>query len=542
MMRKGRPIFVASAMALLLLGAAQPAPAQTDAHADAVVDPFLAKAVRTAPNREPAIAFPVQTEAAEATLARLRARFGRAPNIVVILLDDVGWGDFGVFGGGAAVGAPTPNIDRLASSGLRLTSAYSQPSCTPTRSSLLTGRLPVRTGLLTPLLPGENNKAAGLNGEVTLATLLKQAGYVTQAIGKWHLGGSPGAQPQSNGFDNYYGILTSSDDYTAFAEPWRNPDIANDPARRAWAAGEETMAIVEGDAGTTAKPVFALNRDSIRFVDEKLTERAARFIAAQAQAKSPFFLYFATRGAHNDNYPHPDFAGKSPARYPYKDVMIELDHRVGQIVQAIEDSGAGENTLIFLASDNGPFAEAFPDTGVTPFRGAKGTIYEGGVRSPVIASWPGVIAPGRVSDGLFDLMDIFATSLTLAGHADLVPADRYIDSIDQTGFLLSDKGQSARRAVYYWVNAIFMGARVGEFKFLRRDQTFAFDDTWPRSSPFQSSVSEPAYGGKLFDLYIDPKEEHALLPLKQPHIPVMAQAIKAHLATFKAYPPKVPIQ
>lgn len=533
---------LAASAAALLLGAASVAPAQPAPQSDPVVDPFLAKAVRTAPNREPAIAHPAQAKAAAAKLAQLRARFGHAPNIVVILLDDVGWGDFGVFGGGAAVGAPTPNIDRLAQSGLRLTSAYSQPSCTPTRSSLLTGRLPVRTGLLTPLLPGENNKAAGLNGEVTLAALLKQAGYRTQAIGKWHIGGSFGAQPQNNGFANYYGILTSSDDYTAFAEPWRNPDIANDPVRRAWAEGEETMAIVEGDTGTEARPVFPLNRDSIRFVDEKLTERATRFIAAQAKAKAPFFLYFATRGAHNDNYPHPDFAGKSPAKYPYKDVMVELDHRIGQLVQALKANGVAENTLVILASDNGPFAEAFPDTGATPFRGAKGTAYEGGVRSPVIASWPGVIAPGRVSDGLFDLMDIFPTSLTLSGNAELVPSDRYIDGVDQSGFLLSDTGQSARRAVYYWVNTIFMGARVGEFKFLRRDQKFEFDDTWPRASPFQSSVSEPAYGGKLFDLYIDPKEEHALLPLKQPQIPVMAQAVQAHLATFKQYPPKMPIK
>jgi hypothetical protein len=154
----------------------------------AQVDSFLAKTVRVAPNREPVIAHPDQDAEVAGKLAKARERFGMPPNIVMILFDDVGWGDIGVFGGGEAVGSPTPNIDRLAANGLRLTSAYSQPSCTPTRASLLTGRLPVRSGLLTPFLPGENTAASGLNGEVTLAEQLKKAGYTTQAVGKWHPG------------------------------------------------------------------------------------------------------------------------------------------------------------------------------------------------------------------------------------------------------------------------------------------------------------------------------------------------------------------
>lgn len=507
----------------------------------AQVDSFLAKTVRVAPNREPVIAHPDQDAEVAGKLAKARERFGMPPNIVMILFDDVGWGDIGVFGGGEAVGSPTPNIDRLAANGLRLTSAYSQPSCTPTRASLLTGRLPVRSGLLTPFLPGENTTAVGLNGEVTLAEQLKKAGYTTQAVGKWHLGAAPSTQPQNVGFDDYYGILTSSDDYTAWREPWRNPDLVNDPARRAWASEGETMAIVEGHAGEAAKPAFPIDLDSIRYVDEKLTDKAMNFIASRAKQENPFFLYFCTRGAHFDNYPHPDFAGKSPGRYPYRDVIVELDHRVGQVVEALRAAGQLDNTIILLASDNGPMAETFPDMGHTPFRSAKGSVYEGGVRTPMIASWPGIIAPGRVSDGLFDLMDVFASSLTLAGRKDLVPADRYIDSIDQSGFLLADRGESARRAEYFWAKSTFMGVRVAEFKMLIHDQITESNDTWPRSSPFQSSVLQTVYGGKMFDLYIDPKEEHALLPLKQPQIPVISGAIKAHLATMKQYPPKVPI-
>ncbi|OWK33147.1 sulfatase-like hydrolase/transferase [Sphingomonas dokdonensis] len=509
---------------------------------DRPVDGFLAATKRVAPNREPIIDHPKDRAAAAAALNSAKARFGHAPNIVMILMDDVGWGDMGAFGGGVAVGSPTPNLDRLAATGLRLTSAYSQPSCTPTRASILTGRLPVRTGLLKPYLPGENNEAAGLNGETTLAQLLKQAGYTTQAVGKWHLGGAPSSQPQNVGFDQYYGILTSSDDYTAWREQWRNPDLVNDPDRRAWAADGEIMGIVSGTPGITATLAFPIDLDSVRYVDEKLTDHATKFIASRKNEKNPFFLYFATRGAHFDNYPHPQFAGKSPGRYPYKDTIVELDHRVGQVVEALKQSDQLENTIIMIASDNGPMAETFPDMGTTPFRSAKGSIYEGGVRTPMIVSWPGMIAPGRVSDGLFDLMDVFATSLSLAGRADLIPTDRYIDSIDQTGFLLAPEGQTARRVEYYWATNVFMGARVGEFKYLVRDQSTESDDSWPRSSPFSASFTSPIYGGKMFDLYIDPKEEHALAPLKQPQIPVLKNAINAHLATFKNYPPKVPLR
>ncbi|GJD62141.1 sulfatase-like hydrolase/transferase [Methylobacterium frigidaeris] len=506
------------------------------------VDPLLATVERTSDHREPAIRRPAQDEEMRRKLARLQQRTGRKPNIVIVLMDDVGWGDFGVYGGGAAVGALTPTIDRLAQDGLRLTSAYSQPSCTPTRASLLTGRLPMRSGLLRPFLPGENEKTEGLGGEITLAALLGQAGYATQAIGKWHLGSSTGAQPQNVGFDNYYGILTSSDDYTAWREPWRNPEIATDPARTEWASKGEIMAIVEGRSGSPGKPVYPIDLHTVRFVDEKLTERAVGFVESRKPEDPPFFLYLATRGAHFDNYAHPDFSGRSPARYPYKDVIQEIDARVGQVVEALRRTGQLDNTLVVVTSDNGPMAETFPDTGHTPFRSAKGTAYEGGVRTPLIAHWPGMIAPGRVSDGLFDLMDLFVTCLTLAGAGERVPSDRYIDGIDQAGFLLADAGQSARRVQHYWRNQSFMGVRVGEYKLMVRHQEVTSPDTFPYESPFQSSVAPAGSGERIYNLYVDPREQHAMLPLKQIHYPTLAAAAAQHLATFEKYPPKIPMR
>jgi arylsulfatase A-like enzyme len=510
-------------------------PATTD-------DTFLAEPVTAKPNLEPAIARPVQEKAASERLAALRRQHGRAPNIVVVVMDDVGWGDPGVYGGGLAVGAATPNMDRLAREGLQLLNTYSQPSCTPTRATLMTGQLPIRTGMSRPMLPGEGAGGRGIDPMVTLPQKLREAGYITRAVGKWHLGAFKEAQPQNIGFDHYYGILTSSDDYTAWREPWRNPDLINDPARQEWASKGEIMAIVEGRSGEEAKPVFPIDNDSIRRVHEQLTNHAVRFIEGTKGGKQPFFLYFATRGAHNDNYPHPDFAGKSLAKYPYTDVIVELDHRIGQLHAALERAGQLENTLIVITSDNGPFAEVFPDTGYTPFRGAKGSSYEGGVRVPGIAYWKGTSKPGRVSVGLFDLTDLYATSLALAGASDSVPGDRYIDSIDQSSFLVTDDGASRRRAIYYWAGNAFMGVRVAEFKFLVKDHVYQHDDTWPRMSPFQGTIQPSLYGGKLFNLLIDAKEEHAMLPVKQPQSPVVLGTVNKHLATFNAYPPAVPMQ
>ena len=530
---------------LLLAPLALPAAAQQGAPAAIAAmtdDTFLAEPAASRPNLEPALARPVQEKAAADRLAALRARFGKPPNIVIVVMDDVGWGDLGVYGGGVAVGAATPNLDRLAREGLQLMNAFSQPSCTPTRATIMTGQLPIRTGLLRPMLPGEGTGGRGLDAKATLPQKLREAGYVTRAVGKWHLGEFKEAQPQNVGFDHYYGTLTSSDDYTAWREPWRNPDLIGDPARKEWASKAEIMAIVEGVPGEEAKPVFPIDNESIRRVDEQLANHAVGFIESTKGGAKPFFLYFATRGAHNDNYPHPDFLGKSLAKYPYKDAMVELDYRVGQLEAALERAGQLENTLLFVTSDNGPFAEAFPDAGVTPFRGAKGTSYEGGVRVPGIAYWRGTIKPGRVSGGLLDLTDLYATALALAGASDHVPTDRYIDSIDQSSFLVADAGESRRRAVYYWTGNAFMGVRIAEFKFLVKEHVYEHDDTWPRQSPFQGTIHSSLYGGKLFNLLLDMKEEHAMAPLKQPQVPVILAAVKKHLATFKQYPPPVPMQ
>jgi arylsulfatase len=195
------------------------------------VDPITGPVEAPAPHREPRFVLADREQNASAKLDAFVARTGRRPNILVILMDDVGWGDFGCYGGGIAVGAPTPNIDRLARDGLLLTSCYSEPSCTPTRASIMTGRLPMRHGLLVPPMYG---MPGGLQGEITLPQLLADAGYVTQAVGKWHMGENTASQPQNVGFDDFYGFLSVSDMYTEWRDPYFFPEIVYSEARTEW--------------------------------------------------------------------------------------------------------------------------------------------------------------------------------------------------------------------------------------------------------------------------------------------------------------------
>jgi hypothetical protein len=191
-------------------------------------DPLAAHTVQSAPNMEPAIPHEVQAALAKKRLADLEKKTGKRPNILVFLMDNVGWGDLGIYGGGPLTGAPTPNMDRLGHEGLQLMSAYSQPSCTPTRCTLLTGRLPMRHGQLRPSFAGE---PGGLGDEITVARLLSDAGYVTQGVGKWHCGEDATSQPQNVGFDDFYGFLGWSGLYTDWQDVNFAPEFALNPQR-----------------------------------------------------------------------------------------------------------------------------------------------------------------------------------------------------------------------------------------------------------------------------------------------------------------------
>ncbi len=533
MAEKGRGnfgfLFVTGCLAAALLLSSAPA-----AFAQAQADPMVQKTVRPAENMEPVILHTGQEAEARAKLAALEKKTGKKPNILIFLMDDVGWSDLGVFGGGTAVGAPTPAMDKLGHEGLVLTSTYSQPSCSPTRATILTGRLPMRHGVLYPPMYGEKG---GLDGEVTMAQLLSQAGYVTQAVGKWHCGENTGSQPQNVGFDDFYGFLSVSDMYTEWRDPYYFPEIVSSPERTEMIKGFPfDRHFVHAKKGGQIEDLEEVTIPVSAQLDEKWANYSVEFIKKMAKSDKPFFLYHGTRGAHFDNYPPDEFKGKSPAKHPYKDVMVELDDILGRLVKALQETGQLENTLIFITSDNGPEMESWPDCGTTPFRGAKGNTYEGGVRVPGIAYWKGTIVPGRISDGLFDLSDLYTTAISLANAKDILPKDRYIDGIDQTSFLLSDKGESNRRAVYYWLMTYPSAVRMGEFKLTIVSESDNDNDV-SNMGGFSGEYRFHA-SPRFYNLYLDPKEMHSYFIRKLAYENVLRDALKEHVFTFKKYPPK----
>jgi arylsulfatase len=268
--------------------------------------------------------------------------------------------------------------------------------------------------------------------------------------------------------------------------------------------------------------------------DAQLAEFSIKKIGELAKGNKPFFLEHCFMKVHADNFSNPDYEGLSASKYQYKDCLCEVDLLIGKIVTAIEAAGVLENTFIFVTSDNGPQMDAWPDAGYTPFRGAKGTTWEGGVRVPGIAYWKGMIKPGRESDGVFDLMDLFNTAVNLAGANDKLPKDVYIDGIDQTSFLLHDEGESNRECVFFWWKSELTALRMREYKWHQKvllpQSTFMYID--------MATLQDVGTAPWLFNLYVDPKEQLPVGHRRNAWLASMGAEAKAHLATFQKYPPK----
>lgn len=497
------------------------------------------KLTRDAENLEPYISHPGQLAAAKEKLAKLEAKTGKKPNIVILLVDDMGWGDLGVYGGGVAIGAPTPVMDRLANAGLRLTSAYSQPTCTPTRASLLTGRLPIRHGLYRPPVFGEEG---GLSDEVTLADLLSEVGYRSAVFGKWHLGKNSSQQPQNKGFDEsvvmYDGspkIFLSTDYKDKLPEVYYDPELKAYIKRVIKKGGGGVM---KAGRGEKAELAFPINWDNVASLDQKFADYSIDFINRMAKDDNPFFLYHCFTKVHEPSLPSIEFAGKSPAKQVYQDCLMEVDAIVARIISALKENKLEENTLVLLLSDNGPDEDKFPDMGHTPFRGAKGGTWDGGVRVPAICWWPGMIEPMRSSDGLFDFTDIFNTILNIAGANEKIPADRYIDGVDQTSFLLADNGESNRNAVFMYTLKYLSAVRWREWKKHLMVAVIG-DGTYAGGIGMKTDtriVRTP--GQNIMNLYIDNKERVAVGAEKSWTMPFFGKIIKAHKQSLVKYPPK----
>lgn len=497
------------------------------------------KTTKIADNLEPLIPHPEQDQAARDKLSALEKRFGKKPNIMIVVLDDVGWMDVGFNGGGLAVGNDTPHLDKFAADGLILTSAYSQPSCSPTRATIMTGQLPVHHGLQYPPMYGQ---PGGLDGAITIAKLLSDQGYVTQGIGKWHMGENEGSLPQNVGFDDFRGFLSVSDEYTEWRDINNNPEIALSPER--FASMQESpfskseVHCVKGEKA--CKDLRLIDLDAIKVLDQDWTAYGEQFIKNQAGSKKPFFLYFGTRGCHFDNYPSDKFLGKSRARTSYSDCIVEMDDVFGRLMQALEASGQLENTLVIFTSDNGPEGEVAP-YGRSPFRGYKGTTWEGGMRVPTFAYFKGMITPRR-SEGLFDLADVFPTALSLAGKpgselSKLLPPSRYVDGIDQTSFLVADDGYSNRKSILYWMGSNFAAVRIDEFKLHRAVQITDLITKKGYNAGFSGGIVDKTGGLVMFNLYTNPQEDDSIGIRHIPAWNMVNQEFARYRSVLQKYPP-----
>ena len=397
---------------------------------------------------------------------------GRGPNFVVILTDDLGYGDLGVYGHPSI---QTPQIDRMAAEGVRLTEFYSAaPACTPARAALLTGRYPIRSGLVRVLVPKE--KWGIPASEITLAEALKEQGYATACIGKWHLGGRRPFRPLRNGFDYFYGLLHSNDMSFLPALNWPRIDLLRNDK------------VIESPA-------------KVKTLTRRYTEEAIRYI--EQHRDQPFFLYLAHTMPHEPVRPSDEFRGKS-AYGPYGDVVEEIDWSTGEILRTLRRLGLDENTLVVFTSDNGPSLVGARNGkksagSAGTLRGGKATTWEGGMRVPLIARWPGQIPSGAVRDGVATTMDLFTTFLTLAGGQ--IPSDREIDGKDIAP-LLRGTGESPHKTLYYYFRSRLFAVREKQWKLhlFKRDLS-------PKGKP-QPPVrcSEP----ELYDLSSDPSETEDL--------------------------------
>jgi arylsulfatase A len=399
------------------------------------------------------------------------------PNFIFINIDDLGYADIGPFG---STLNRTPNLDRMAKEGRKLTSFYAAPVCSPSRAALMTGCYAKRA-LPIPhvLFPAD---AVGLSpNEITVAEVLKEAGYATAIIGKWHLGDQPEFLPNKQGFDLHFGLPYSND--MGPAADGVKSDLGK-PLPQPAAKAQPPLPLMRN--GTVVKRVLPDDQQSLV---EIYTEEAVKFIADH-KAK-PFFLYLPHNAVHFPLYPGKKWAGKSPHGL-YSDWVEEVDWSVGRVLEALQQHGLAGRTLVIFTSDNGGTQRGKN----TPLRGFKGSTFEGGMRVPTIAWWPGKIPAGTETDAIMAMFDILPTFTALGGGK--LPADRKIDGVDVWSHLVGDPGDKpAHEAFFYYQGLRLMAVRHGDWKLQIAGQI-------PRRTANAAAVEvKEAFIPKLYDLKAD---------------------------------------
>ena len=406
----------------------------------------------------------------------------------------------------------------------------------------MTGRLPMRHGLLRPPMYGE---PGGLQGEVTIAAAaLATPGYVTQAVGKWHMGENVESQPQNVGFDDFYGFLSVSDMYTEWRDPYFFPEIVYSEERTQWVENQPfNKCFVHATRGGELENVEEVTIPVLSLLDDKWADYSLDFIRRMGAADEtrPWFLYHCTRGAHFDNYPHERFLGIVTGEAPVQG----HDHRARRHRRAAGRRARGDRPA--RGHDHLHLVRQRPRDGDLARRGVlavplrKGSTWEGGQRVPGIVTWPGMIdGRSRVSDGLFSLMDLFPTLLAPRRRADQIPTDRYIDGVDQTSFLLA-RPTASRTASTCTTGStnVFSALRVGEWKFMVASTSD--DDHDVLNLGGFTGVTQKYTYGRLYNLYLDPKETRSYMIRKLAYIDSFTSGLRDHFITYGKYPPKHPI-
>ncbi len=442
----------------------------------------------------------------------------KKPNIVMLMTDDTGWGDWGYMsGGGAALGHPTPNIDRIAKEGTYFTNWYGQASCTAGRASFITGRIPIRSALSIVVAPGDEN---GLHKETpTIAEFFKKNGYQTYFSGKWHLGDKPEFYPIEHGFDEmrnfaayYPGVYTYSDT-SAHMHPWfplYNGEF--------WKMYQDAVNLHEW-SGTAGKPAVKgelITWESLAEFDVRQTASAIAYIKEHAKDAKPFFMDVNFMKMHNPNHPSKEFAGKSHLGN-YSDAMLELDSNMGKIMDAIRADAP--NTIVVVSADNGAWQDAYPDAGTVPFRGEKGTAFEGGWRVPGIMWAPGKIPAGMHLDEMMSHMDVWPTVAAMVGlkppptgeWTDNAGKPIYFDGIDNSAYVTGKTMHSARESWIYIDGENFLGMRADiggdpaqPWVHIAWKYLYTAKDTWLGPDQNLGSI------GAIYNLTMDPYEKYSM--------------------------------
>lgn len=438
-----------------------------------------------------------------------------------MLADNLGYGELGVYGGGILRGAPTPRIDNLAAEGMRLLNFNVEAQCTPSRSALMTGRYPIRSG--THSVPRGGVHEGLTLWETTLAQLLSGQGYATGIWGKWHLGSAEPRLPTNRGFDEWYGIPRTYSEAFWPALNDTNPPGPSFGSKQGWDPKlVPAQPIYEARKGDMPKQVGELNLDTRLAMEKEITTRATAFIRKNATAGKPFFAYVSFSTIHQPALPNPEFAGKT-GNGSWADCLAELDYRTGQILDAIKEAGIEQNTIVIFTSDNGPEATHPWEGDSGPWRGTYFTAMEASLRAPFVIRWPGMVPAGRVNNEIVHITDLFTTLARIGGAE--TPKDRAIDGVDQQAFFFGKQEKSNREGLVAYVSDRLHAVKWRNWKMHLIWQVNMYDT--PEKLPLP----------KIINLLTDLKEERDLLVHANWVAHPMTKLMSDLEESLKKYPP-----